>query len=98
MQLAQVIPKSTDTSASPPAGSVSPNAAERGDASMSPVSNEIQENFIPFLQRVLQTKDVEVFQLAGDASARKYFRVASGSESWVLMSWEPFKNDGNYPF
>ena len=65
---------------------------------MSPVSNETQESFVPFLQGLLQTKDLEIFPLAGDASARKYFRVASGSESWVLMSWEPFKNDGNYPF
>ncbi len=98
MQLEQVISTSADANASLGSGLASPIAADRRDARMSPVSNEIQESFIPFLQKALKTTDIEVFQLAGDASSRKYFRVASGSESWVLMSWEPFVNDGNYPF
>lgn len=33
----------------------------------------------------------EVFPLAGDASSRRYSRVRSGNESWVLMEWEPFE-------
>ena len=35
--------------------------------------------------------------LAGDASTRKYYRVVSDSQSWVLMHWEPFTKK-NYPF
>ena len=65
---------------------------------MSPVAIEIEQGFLPFLESALGPREFEIFQLAGDASARKYFRVAAGNESWVLMSWEPFKNDGKYPF
>jgi aminoglycoside/choline kinase family phosphotransferase len=65
---------------------------------MSPVANEAQQAFLPFLTSTLGPRELEVFQLAGDASARKYFRVVGGNESWVLMAWEPFQNDGNYPF
>lgn len=65
---------------------------------MTPVSHETKQDFKTFLDPVLEGEVYEIFQLAGDASARKYFRVASGEESWVLMAWEPFKNDGNYPF
>jgi aminoglycoside/choline kinase family phosphotransferase len=46
----------------------------------------------------------KVYQLAGDASSRKYFRVIShgegsemGTQSWVLMQWEPF-DAATYPF
>lgn len=40
----------------------------------------------------------KIFSLAGDASSRKYYRVVKDEKSWVLMTWEPFVNDGNYPF
>jgi aminoglycoside/choline kinase family phosphotransferase len=40
----------------------------------------------------------EIHSLAGDASARRYFRVVAHEESWVLMLWEPFQDDGRYPF
>lgn len=40
----------------------------------------------------------EIHPLAGDASARRYFRVVAHEESWVLMLWEPFVDDGRYPF
>lgn len=40
----------------------------------------------------------EIHPLAGDASARRYFRVVAHDESWVLMLWEPFLDDGRYPF
>ncbi|MEK7357449.1 MAG: phosphotransferase [Bdellovibrionota bacterium] len=63
-----------------------------------PVSQENSEKFLPFLTASLGTENVEVFQLAGDASARRYYRAVANNESWVLMAWEPFKNDGNYPF
>lgn len=65
---------------------------------MSPVPHETQQDFASFLTSALETDKFEIFQLAGDASARRYFRVVANDESWVLMCWEPFKNDGSYPF
>lgn len=57
-----------------------------------------KERYFSFLARALQSEDIDVIPLAGDASARKYFRVVKDQSSWVLMQWEPFKDDGNYPF
>ena len=51
-----------------------------------------------FLNQSLNSGAFEVYALAGDASARRYFRVVSGDMSYVLMLWEPFVDDGNYPF
>ena len=65
---------------------------------MTPISGETLRQFDSFLSGVLERDRFEVFQLAGDASARRYFRVASDDQSWVLMVWEPFKDDGSYPF
>lgn len=48
--------------------------------------------------RSLGTQELSVIQLAGDASSRRYFRVIHGDSSKVLMVWEPFNDDGNYPF
>ncbi len=53
--------------------------------------------FREFLNTSLGLGDFKVIQLAGDASARKYFRVALGERTWVLMSWEPFVAS-DYPF
>jgi len=39
----------------------------------------------------------EEFPLAGDASSRKYFRIVSEQESYVLMEWEPY-DPKKYPF
>ena len=55
-------------------------------------------SFDSFLNRALSNRPFEVFPLAGDASTRRYFRVVCGEESMVLMVWEPFVDDGNYPF
>lgn len=55
-------------------------------------------SFDSFLSRSLNNRPFEVFPLAGDASTRRYFRIVSGEESMVLMVWEPFVDDGNYPF
>lgn len=44
------------------------------------------------------SKDISIFALAGDASARKYFRVHVDEQSYVLMSWEPFESEEKYPF
>lgn len=65
---------------------------------MTPVSEETGLAFEPFLRQALGRENFEVFQLAGDASMRRYYRVVSEHESWVLMVWEPFKDDGEYPF
>ncbi len=51
-----------------------------------------------FLRTEFGKTHIDVFPLAGDASARKYFRVHVGDQSYVLMSWEPFKDDTHYPF
>ena len=50
-----------------------------------------------FLQHELGAK-IEVYPLAGDASARKYFRVVRDQESFVLMQWESFASLTDYPF
>jgi aminoglycoside/choline kinase family phosphotransferase len=49
------------------------------------------------LNNFFKENKYEVFQLAGDASSRKYFRIVSEEESYVLMEWEPY-NPSNYPF
>lgn len=54
--------------------------------------------FLPFLKKALNTSDLLVSQLAGDASSRKYYRVVHGDQSYVLMEWEPFQNNVEYPF
>lgn len=36
-------------------------------------------------------------KLAGDASARKYYRIIHGEKTWMLMSWEAF-DSVDYPF
>lgn len=41
--------------------------------------------------------DFSVIQLAGDASARRYYRVIQDEKTWVLMNWQPFKA-ADYPF
>lgn len=57
-----------------------------------------KETYFSFLTNALNSQDIEVIQLAGDASARRYFRVVKDQTAWVLMVWEPFVDDGNYPF
>lgn len=51
-----------------------------------------------FLEKSLGTNKFQVMQLAGDASSRRYSRVINGDSTFVLMSWEPFTDDGKYPF
>lgn len=50
-----------------------------------------------FLQDYFKNSLYKVYQLAGDASARKYYRVIYEQDTYVLMSWEPFDPD-KYPF
>lgn len=53
--------------------------------------------FADFLIKELGS-DIEVFPLAGDASARRYFRIVREEESFVLMHWEAFTSLEDYPF
>ena len=43
------------------------------------------------------TDSYTVVQLAGDASARRYYRIIQDDKTWVLMVWEPFVQS-EYPF
>jgi N-acetylmuramate 1-kinase len=58
-----------------------------------PVEDYIQS----FVTQSLKNADFKIQQLAGDASNRRYYRILHGSDSWVLMRWEPF-DAKNYPF
>ena len=60
----------------------------------SPLSGDI----LKFASRNIGSQDFEIFQLAGDASTRKYYRIVYDTQSRVLMSWEPFQDPQNYPF
>ena len=65
---------------------------------MNQVAEGTRAAFEDFLTSALKTPNFEIFQLAGDASSRRYFRVVANDESSVLMAWEPFVDDGKYPF
>jgi N-acetylmuramate 1-kinase len=52
---------------------------------------------VPFLTQYFKDASYSVYSLAGDASNRRYYRVISNNQSWVLMRWEPFEPT-NYPF
>ncbi len=41
--------------------------------------------------------NILVHELAGDASARRYFRLIHGDTTWVVMKWQPF-DASTYPF
>ena len=58
----------------------------------------LSDEILQFIGREIGTKDFETFQLAGDASSRKYYRIVFDTQSRVLMSWEPFQDPDNYPF
>ncbi len=56
------------------------------------------EKFYAFLSENLPSQEFKVYPLAGDASNRRYYRAVCDHRSWVLMRWEPFEDNGNYPF
>ncbi len=62
------------------------------------MSNEYLAYIHDFLEHSLNSSGFELISLAGDASARRYCRVVHGGESFVLMIWDAFVNDDNYPF
>ncbi len=51
-----------------------------------------------FLAPLIETKNYNVLPLAGDASSRRYYRVVSEEQSWVLMQWDPFSEPEKFPF
>lgn len=53
--------------------------------------------FQNFLKKSIPNGDYKVIQLAGDASARRYYRIVASDRTWVLMNWEPFTAN-DYPF
>jgi N-acetylmuramate 1-kinase len=57
----------------------------------------ISEEIKTWISEKLKTQEFSVIQLAGDASARRYYRVIQDEKTYVLMSWEPF-DQANYPF
>jgi N-acetylmuramate 1-kinase len=62
------------------------------------VKQELSSEIISFVKTSLKAQEVEVIQLAGDASSRRYFRIVHNNQSYVLMVWEPFDDNGRYPF
>ena len=59
---------------------------------------ETNEPIKHFLSQFLGHDQFKIIPLAGDASARRYYRIVHEKQSCVLMEWEPFKDDENYPF
>lgn len=57
----------------------------------------VPTHFQGFLNKVIGSENLTIYQLAGDASTRRYYRITSGHNSWVLMVWDPF-NPQDYPF
>ena len=66
---------------------------------MAPLEDKVLKSE-PFYQFVTDTlgETIKIYSLAGDASSRRYYRIVKDNESWVLMKWEPFTDDGSYPF
>lgn len=50
-----------------------------------------------WVSKQINSSEFSIIQLAGDASARRYYRIILGEKTWVLMSWQPF-NQAEYPF
>lgn len=50
-----------------------------------------------WVAKQIQSHSFSVYPLAGDASARRYYRIVDQDKTWVLMSWVPFDPE-NYPF
>ncbi len=58
----------------------------------------LSDDIKKFIARETGAADFETYQLAGDASSRKYYRIVFDNQSRVLMFWEPFEDPVNYPF
>ncbi|MCB0384977.1 MAG: hypothetical protein KDD43_06260, partial [Bdellovibrionales bacterium] len=62
------------------------------------VAQPIEPYVLNFLSRQMDSDRYQVLPLAGDASARRYYRIVCEEDSWVLMQWEPFEANDKYPF
>lgn len=62
------------------------------------IDKEMEDRIFNFISSSIEDKDFQVQSLAGDASNRRYYRVIKKDVSYVLMVWEPFTDDKNYPF
>lgn len=60
---------------------------------MIPISDQVNA----FINRALNASNCQTYQLAGDASARKYYRIIHNEKTYILMVWEPF-DEAKYPF
>lgn len=61
------------------------------------LNTPLPENILNWLEKQIDSTQYSIYQLAGDASARKYYRVIKDEKTWILMFWEPFQVD-KYPF
>lgn len=61
------------------------------------MNDALSEQIKNWIAEHIQTPEFTITQLAGDASARRYYRVIHEERTWVLMSWEAFDKN-NYPF
>lgn len=61
------------------------------------MTDMISEPIKTWISEKLKTQEFSVTQLAGDASARRYYRIIQDEKTYVLMSWEPF-DAAKYPF
>src|SRR5690606_12598966 len=58
----------------------------------------LDHSILSFIHQVIGTSEFSVEPIAGDASNRRYFRAIYSEDSCVVMLWDPFVDDGNYPF
>lgn len=61
------------------------------------LSTPLPENIIYWIEQQIRSNQYSIYQLAGDASARKYYRIIKDEKTWILMYWEPFEAN-TYPF
>ncbi len=57
----------------------------------------VSDQIYNWVSAQIKEKQFSIIQLAGDASARRYYRIVKDERTWVLMSWEPFI-EKDYPF
>lgn len=65
---------------------------------MSPNASALETAAHDFLSHHYGSGDYQVLALAGDASSRRYFRIIHNDEPYVLMAWNPFEDNGRFPF
>lgn len=61
------------------------------------LTTPLTKDVLNWLEQQISSNQYTIYQLAGDASARKYYRVIKDEKTWILMYWEPF-NANTYPF